>query len=542
MQSQGQNKSKKLITIRRYIIMVIIPFFALLLLITYYSYTEVQKLKDESALLSESAYPRILNIKQTLFNVELLKFNFERIRDDNVISQVRNYYFEINKAINNLKGHSSVDYDQYLDNLSYYARDLFCQLYDLLRQEVNLQAMLKDSVELNAKIKLTLGIENPLSEIRVINDKESATAVLKVYSLLDDLNRILIINKSLCEDSNAKNYLANECSLNESRIEHYKKIIDLVTQIDLKINAIKQQIDSTFSMLNSCYSSDDMLLINRDIKVIATISSNSLFLSFVVVFVVFLGFILYYFLLARSIINPLRAINKFIAYYQENRYFKKDLPKNNIYEMHVILEFFNTLFEDIKYSKNESQSLKSDYDKLLLISQRDELTSAYNRRALNLYIDSIKQVPSDFAVLMIDIDFFKKLNDSLGHQYGDKVLRAISLTLINSVASSDYVYRYGGEEFCICLHKVNPENVLNVAEKLCDSVRNLNLARSKESQDIVTISVGVSAVTNSIGQYDFNDMIYMADKALYYAKEHGRNQAILYSSIKETDKEDSQES
>ena len=123
---------------------------------------------------------------------------------------------------------------------------------------------------------------------------------------------------------------------------------------------------------------------------------------------------------------------------------------------------------------------------------------------------------------MIDIDFFKKFNDTYGHQAGDAVLRGVAHTLKRNVRSSDVVCRYGGEEMAIILKDTDFDQAFLTAEKVCKTIaaKPFKIAANTEKQ--VTISLGVSTFPDH-GQ-TVQEMIEHADQGLYAAKENGRNQ------------------
>lgn len=143
-------------------------------------------------------------------------------------------------------------------------------------------------------------------------------------------------------------------------------------------------------------------------------------------------------------------------------------------------------------------------------------------------IVNLPQVRDGIAVLMVDIDFFKNLNDRHGHQFGGRILHAAAQTLRRYVSSQDSVYRYGGEEFCFVLSNVTQAVAILVANRLCARVREISRETGIAVPDIesctpLTISVGVSSVTRFLGDKTLPELIAEADTALYRAKDAGRN-------------------
>lgn len=163
--------------------------------------------------------------------------------------------------------------------------------------------------------------------------------------------------------------------------------------------------------------------------------------------------------------------------------------------------------------------------KLRLISIKDELTGAYNRRAmdevLNKEIDRSLRYSAPFSLLMLDLDYFKEVNDNYGHQIGDYVLRELGRLLTSNLRMQDSVLRYGGEEFLILLPETSTQYATRTANKLRKIIQDSVLYTHPEIQ--LTASIGVA----SIQQNDTaKTMIERADAALYQAKASGRNKVI----------------
>lgn len=165
------------------------------------------------------------------------------------------------------------------------------------------------------------------------------------------------------------------------------------------------------------------------------------------------------------------------------------------------------------------------YQKAIAEAFRDPLTQIGNRGAfddaLNREIYSHNRHATEFSLMVIDIDFFKKVNDTHGHIAGDSVLKEVAQIIRQTIRRSDEVFRYGGEEFVVILSKTQSEGAQFIAERVRKEIKKLTV-KAKE-QIKVTASIGVCS-TNKIS--DVNDIVYHADKALYQAKEEGRDRVI----------------
>lgn len=181
-------------------------------------------------------------------------------------------------------------------------------------------------------------------------------------------------------------------------------------------------------------------------------------------------------------------------------------------------------------STQEIQILKTELDDARRQATKDPLTGLNNRRGFNQTLEltslSAQHDKSSFCFLLIDIDHFKKINDSYGHLVGDKVLVGLSSVLAKHVRGSDYLARYGGEEFAIIMPETLITGAFTVAENLRKSIERLRLKHVKTGEKIgqVTISIGVAC---SRPDESRADLIERCDKALYRAKSLGRNRTII---------------
>jgi diguanylate cyclase (GGDEF)-like protein len=124
---------------------------------------------------------------------------------------------------------------------------------------------------------------------------------------------------------------------------------------------------------------------------------------------------------------------------------------------------------------------------------------------------------------MIDADDFKGYNDLYGHPAGDRCLRALSTVFLAICRPGDVVGRYGGEEFAILLPNTNARTAHAVADRLLAAVRDLRLKHAKRPTGFVTVSVGVASLTRETDQVTALDLLEEADRALYRAKQEGRD-------------------
>ena len=159
----------------------------------------------------------------------------------------------------------------------------------------------------------------------------------------------------------------------------------------------------------------------------------------------------------------------------------------------------------------------------------DVLTKLLNRRFLPTIfkreIAHAKRMNTPLSVLIIDVDKFKQINDTWGHHTGDEILRKVSSAFYDNVRSSDYVFRYGGDEFVIILTEATEFDTLRIAERIRSRVEKITVV--SPSGDNIALSLSIGAAMYS-GHPDYERLIQVADEALYIAKNKGRNRVELW--------------
>ena len=193
-------------------------------------------------------------------------------------------------------------------------------------------------------------------------------------------------------------------------------------------------------------------------------------------------------------------------------------------------------------SDSELSRLKKEVTRLRLLVYKDPLTGVYNRRG---FIEEVQKILAAvergrahgrsknkfnltaLSVVMLDVDNFKKLNDDYGHDAGDAALKAVAQTLIDGVRQSDFVGRWGGEEFVVALLGAGEKDGALVAENLRRDIeqRKITFKRKKIS---LSASFGI---TEFRPKDDLGKLIDRADKAMYAAKKGGKNRVVKFSDI-----------
>ena len=193
------------------------------------------------------------------------------------------------------------------------------------------------------------------------------------------------------------------------------------------------------------------------------------------------------------------------------------------------LQNMNDYLEQKIYERTESlldtqKELLEDNNELTRMALSDSLTGLANRSCMNQILRKefarFERHDQRFGIIMLDVDHFKNINDSYGHDTGDKVLKQLANIFENAIRTSDFVARWGGEEFLICCTTIEEEDLLPIAE----TIRKLVASTSFETAGQITASLGCAAIVTgeSIGE-----LIERSDVALYEEKNNGRNRTVV---------------
>ena len=184
--------------------------------------------------------------------------------------------------------------------------------------------------------------------------------------------------------------------------------------------------------------------------------------------------------------------------------------------------------EEFSVRVNNTIEALENIQMIMNYANRDYLTGLYNRRyffqAMSEYLEDAKESGEKFAVAMIDIDHFKKINDTYGHDVGDQVIVTLADILRSSTSPRDIVARFGGEEFCIVLKNINRYSAQDIIERIRSEVESYSFCVDKDNYIKFTISIG-ALIHND--EDTLEESISEADMMLYKAKNGGRNQVVF---------------
>ena len=242
---------------------------------------------------------------------------------------------------------------------------------------------------------------------------------------------------------------------------------------------------------------------------------------------------------------PSGSLSAFIVivyslYFFSLPYYFSSFSPENLKKVIVIMLFVPVMVLIVGTLKRQyvlkTKELELANEELQRIARIDALTGIANRRYFdevffNEYNRAIHEQRS-ISLLMIDIDFFKKYNDNYGHVSGDNCLKKVTQAISKEVhRSGEIIARYGGEEFVVLLPNTDTKEAMLVANKIIHSVSSLKTPHCSSTVcAYVTISIGATTMANFKG-YNQLDLLKIADKALYMAKENGRNQVMFFPKV-----------
>lgn len=252
---------------------------------------------------------------------------------------------------------------------------------------------------------------------------------------------------------------------------------------------------------------------------------RNLFLAFLAGLILLVGLVGW--AMGRSIVIPLQRLTRAadgIAAGDLN----VQLPVERRDEVGQLTRVFNQMTSKLRHSQQEVESaslaLQEKNQQLETLAITDGLTGLYNRNKLNDILAEefarYRRHRRPFAVLLLDIDHFKALNDTYGHLAGDEVLKSVARTLAHSIRSVDFAARYGGEEFVIVLPETNTDTARDLAQRICSQIQK-DRHRFQDQALAVTLSIGVAGIRDDDKSVDA--IIARADAMLYEAKNAGRN-------------------
>lgn len=269
----------------------------------------------------------------------------------------------------------------------------------------------------------------------------------------------------------------------------------------------------------------------------------------IVGFIISILLLLITYKLANSFSRPIENLEKMAKAIQQGQHDVHFSSKTTIREIQGLSDSLESMTGTLLLQQQQLQDANSNLEQkveartqelqranieLEKLARYDVLTGLHNRRASNDYLDylfeQLQRTQQIYTVLLMDIDFFKKVNDSYGHEVGDLVLQSVAKLLPSVLRSTDFVARFGGEEFLVLLPETPLAGAVTLAEKIRLTVADTVIIENHP----ITLSIGVSEV--QLRDRDVHDAVRRADQALYAAKAQGRNRVVPFQESLNIDK------
>jgi two-component system, cell cycle response regulator len=337
------------------------------------------------------------------------------------------------------------------------------------------------------------------------------TAILSTSSDLPE-KRVLIQSSQTAwqqVQANGKAIFANPKPVNNPQVEAQRKRVNIYT------NQSMENLAQSYKLLTHLQIADNLAQAQR-------VKQN---IRFMIVTIFSLGLAvagLAGFVLTRSILVPLRRLEGGVERLGEGDLAHR-IHLDTTDEFGQLATAFNQM----------AQKLEQTQTALRELAIKDGLTGVYNRREFNrrlaAELERSQRYQHSFALVMMDIDFFKNLNDTYGHQAGDEALRIVAALLQQEVRPTDQVARYGGEEFVIILPETSGDDAAALADRLRQAIAATAVPVAPDQSTHITASIGLAAFPSDAQTDD--KLTAAADKALYIAKRSGRNQVISFQEL-----------
>jgi len=367
--------------------------------------------------------------------------------------------------------------------------------------------------DLYQNVDISLVVGKQISTLRVFTNSASLTQA----SICGDYCNAIIQRKQL-----------------ELTYQKVRQLNDKKARTALWFKLMSEKVDNLNTIVEQLINEFDEKVFNKSLTLKTQGYLIVLALSLFLLAAIFFALVLNY-----SIISPVRkltyALND-MSDGQNNIHFKPLASKDEIGSMQLAFEKLRRKLlqgdvykATVSQQKEEIKYRKSQQDHFQQLALTDALTGAVNRHHFNEVLDQeiikVNNHGSPLSIMLLDIDYFKRVNDSYGHGVGDEVLVLFYQTCLAAVRNSDVVARIGGEEFVIIMPNTELVNAHRFAERLRKKIAKLemNIANKKIS---VTVSIGVSQWQS---EYFINAETFVAhaDKSLYQAKNSGRNKVIV---------------
>ncbi len=330
------------------------------------------------------------------------------------------------------------------------------------------------------------------------------------------------INKSIAK-LNQSPYVLNKDALRVIE-DNWAKVINVIESSTSKgikllnnpsiLTLVNEYVDQIDNQLRIIYKEYQFITV-KDYENILELKNKVLPILIITIFITLGIEILASIFIVRSLILPTYSLAKAVRQFEKGD-FSYRIRGEYSGEVGELVSTFNSM----------ADKLQASYRELKNQAIYDGLTNVYNQREflkrLESAIKRARRYDRNLSLIMMDVDHFKEINDTLGHRAGDAVLKTVGEYLRAVLRSSDEPGRYGGDEFAIIVPETTPENVMLLATRVKQGISNLSVALDSGNNIKITVSIGVAHFSKDGSSVE--ELISSADRALYKSKMLGRNQ------------------
>ncbi len=358
--------------------------------------------------------------------------------------------------------------------------------------------------------------ENLLASLS-FDDRQSALNTLYTLKVDNSIDGAFLLE-------NKKNEFAHFINNKVNETQFKNKIFNIMNSRDFIVNQENIYTDDENIIVYKPLSLEDeyigsLFIVSNKDEIKRTLKEIIYVLSFVFIILIVITLLMAS-KLQKIFTAPIFVLTNAMRDIEIHHNYEQKISKKRSDEFQILFDGFNKMIKTI-----HEQNIR-----LKLLADTDPMTNLYNRRYFTKVSESIldlaKRNETDLTVLMLDIDRFKNINDTYGHGVGDDVIMSLASMLQAGSRKSDIISRWGGEEFVILLPDTNIDGALLISEKIRTAVEDLVINIEDKQELKFTVSIGVSQI--NIGRdVSVEDSINRADRAMYEAKESGRNKICV---------------
>lgn len=496
-----------------------------------------------------ATYEMEININEAAAEIYLDGINHEKYSNakaifDDAINDYK-YYFNIFKSSDALDDEVEKLEKLHSDFITKGGRIFY--LHDKQYNEIiERRNILNNSIEihLDDNLQVNIDILNPkeLQKLHVVDEIE-----INMHELISAVRGYILNNNAFLKErindsiedlgiwvNKYKTYSLDENE--KTTIVKIEKDIKQIKRLSLSIIALEDEIQKLTEEFEKLhveldYIMDEIIQVKtmNEIEDEAKSINDNLqrFFSIIVIIAIVL-MVLSYFIL-KPIVETLHSLIKSTELFAEKKEITFLKHKND--ELGILGKTLQNMMIKLQEEERKRDETMTELNavnkKLKVLASTDALTGIYNRGYfLNIaqkYLDIAKRNSSSLEVLSLDLDYFKSVNDTYGHQAGDDVLKSFANKVTSLLRSSDLFGRIGGEEFCIVLQNTSKDGAKIFAQRICKSIEIMEVQTNNETLN-VTVSIGLAILND---EENIDDLIKKSDDALYKAKENGRNQVAM---------------